>query len=161
MVAPSWANATTYPQFAQVRSNGQVYCLQNGPNTASPTSEPGVGAQWANYWTKVFNVTDVLDNFATEYPQWAAQGFEIAGFCWFHGWNDGLSYTGQYAYRYEQNMAQFIRKIREYYVARYPGKNQNQSPVRHRHRRLRGIGRHLQQQLPHPQSRLQRPARRQ
>jgi alpha-galactosidase len=76
----------------------------------------------------VTNVTDVLDNFATEYPQWAAQGFEIAGFCWFHGWNDGLSYTGEYAYRYEQNMAQFIRKIREYYVARYPGKIQPKAP---------------------------------
>ncbi|MCU0781531.1 MAG: hypothetical protein MUF04_10585, partial [Akkermansiaceae bacterium] len=38
----------------------------------------------------VFNVTDVLDNFATEYPEYAAQGFEIAGFAWFHGWNDGL-----------------------------------------------------------------------
>ena len=74
------------------------------------------------------NVVDVLDNFATEYPQWAAQGFEIAGFGWWQGWNDGLSYTGQYASRYEQNMAQFIRKIREYYETRYPGKIQTKAP---------------------------------
>jgi hypothetical protein len=78
--------------------------------------------------TAVPNVTDVLDNFATEYPQWAAQGFEIAGFAWFHGWNDGLSYTGQYAYRYEQNMAQFIRQIRAYYENRYPGKIKVKAP---------------------------------
>jgi alpha-galactosidase len=76
----------------------------------------------------VTNVATVLDNFATDYPQWAAQGFEIAGFCWFHGWNDGLSYTGQYAYRYEQNMAQFIRQIRAYYESRYPGKIKPKAP---------------------------------
>jgi alpha-galactosidase len=129
MVAPPWADATTYPQYAQVRSNGQVYVCKTNPNhISSPISEPGVGAQWTNYWTKVFNVTDVLDNFANEYPQWAAQGFEIAGFAWFHGWNDGLSYTGQYAYRYEQNMAQFIRQIRAYYESRYPGKIKPRAP---------------------------------
>lgn len=129
MVAPAWADATTYPQFAQVRSNGQVYyCITNPNHVSSPTTQPGVGAQWTNSWTKVFNVTDVLDNFATEYTQWAAQGFEIAGFGWFHGWNDGLSYTDEYAYRYEQNMAQFIRKLREYYAARYPGKIKPKAP---------------------------------
>lgn len=68
----------------------------------------------------VTNVTDVLDNFATEYEDWAAQGFEIAGFGWFHGWNDGLSFTQAYAENYEQNMAQFIREIRDYYEGRYP-----------------------------------------
>lgn len=76
----------------------------------------------------VFNVTDVLDNFATEYPEYAAQGFEIAGFAWWQGWNDGLSYTKSYADRYEVNMAQFIRKIREYYFGRYPGKINSKAP---------------------------------
>ena len=76
----------------------------------------------------VINVTTVLDNFASQYPQWAAQGFEIAGFAWFQGWNDGLSYTPFYANRYEQNMAQFIRQIRAYYDSRYPGKIQPKAP---------------------------------
>jgi alpha-galactosidase len=76
----------------------------------------------------VTNVTTVLDNFATEYPQWAAQGFEIAGFAWFHGWNDGLSSSGQYSSRYEQNMARFIRQIRTYYEGRYPGKIKSKAP---------------------------------
>ncbi len=70
----------------------------------------------------VFNVTNVLDNFAAEYPQWAAQGFEIAGFVWWHGWNDGLSFTTAYANRYQQNMAHFIKEIRSYYESLYPGK---------------------------------------
>ena len=76
----------------------------------------------------VTNAATVLDNFATEYPQWAAQGFEIAGFGWFHGWNDGLSSTSAYANRYEQNMAQFIRQIRAYYESRFPGKIRPKAP---------------------------------
>ena len=76
----------------------------------------------------VFNATNVLDNFATEYPQYAAQGFEIAGFAWFQGWNDGLSSTAAYANHYEVNMAQFIRQIRAYYETRYPGKIKPKAP---------------------------------
>jgi autotransporter-associated beta strand protein len=70
----------------------------------------------------VVNVADVLDNWATEYPQWAAQGFEIAGFAWFQGWNDGLSYTNQAADRYEANLVQLIKQLRLYYEGRYPTK---------------------------------------
>ncbi|BCX48938.1 hypothetical protein HAHE_28460 [Haloferula helveola] len=76
----------------------------------------------------VTNVTDVLDNFATHYTDWAAQGFEIAGFAWFQGWNDGLSGTAAYANNYEKNMARFIREIRAYYESRYPGQVVPQAP---------------------------------
>jgi alpha-galactosidase len=69
----------------------------------------------------VTNVVDILDAFDTEFPQWAEQGFEIAGFAWFHGWNDGLSSNAPYANHYKRNIAQFIREIRSYYVNRYPG----------------------------------------
>ncbi|NIP22231.1 MAG: hypothetical protein GWN67_00075 [Phycisphaerae bacterium] len=65
----------------------------------------------------VFNVTDILDNFASEYPEYAAQGFEIAGFVWWQGHKD----QGEpYASRYEFNMVNFIRKLRQYYENRYP-----------------------------------------
>jgi alpha-galactosidase len=73
------------------------------------------------FTTPVVNVVDVLDNFATQYPQWAAQGFEIAGYVWWQGNRDIL--TGPpYTDRYETNMMQFIKQIRSYYVNRYPGK---------------------------------------
>jgi hypothetical protein len=76
----------------------------------------------------VTNVTDVLDNFAARYPQWANQGFEIAGFVWWQGWNDGLSYTATYANRYETNLGRFIKQIRQYYQNRYPGKIATNAP---------------------------------
>ncbi len=65
----------------------------------------------------VFNVTDILDNFASEYPEYATQGFEIAGFVWWQGHKD----QGEpYASRYELNMVNFIKKLRQYYENRYP-----------------------------------------
>ena len=87
-------------------------------------------ADWApgSTFGSVANATDILDNFATQYPQWAAQGFEIAGFVWWQGWNDGMSYTPAYAYHYEQNLAQLIRKLREYYELKYPTHIRHNAP---------------------------------
>ena len=86
-------------------------CFMDEADWAPPTGAPPA---------PVTNVTDILDNWASEYPQWAGQGFEIAGYAWFQGWNDGMSTTTVQANRYEENMAQFIREIRDYYEARYP-----------------------------------------
>ena len=66
------------------------------------------------------NVVDVLDNFATQYPSWAAQGFEIAGFVWWQGDKD--RYDMGHATRYEQNLVNLITSLRNYYTNRYPGK---------------------------------------
>ena len=54
-----------------------------------------VGASWTGSWElrTDTNVTDILDNFATEYPDWAAQGFEIAGFVWWQGHKDQGSHA--------------------------------------------------------------------
>ena len=65
----------------------------------------------------VFNVVDILDNFASEYPDYATQGFEIAGYVWWQGHKDQ---SFPHADRYEQNMASFITAIRNYYETRYP-----------------------------------------
>ena len=56
-------------------------------------------------------VHDVLDNFATEYPQFEDQGYEIAGFVWWQGHKDGGSAV--HAGRYEQNLVRLINTLRE------------------------------------------------
>jgi methionine-rich copper-binding protein CopC len=64
----------------------------------------------------IYNAADVLENFDTVFPQWAAQGYEIAGFFWFQGHKDGgQSGTGSptvYATRYEENMGALIDALR-------------------------------------------------
>ncbi|MEZ5302013.1 MAG: sialate O-acetylesterase [Verrucomicrobiales bacterium] len=53
---------------------------------------------------------DVLDNFAANYPQYAAQGFEVAGFVWWQGHKD--QYNESHAERYELNLANLINALR-------------------------------------------------
>jgi alpha-galactosidase len=126
MGAPAWAAAISYPKDCQVRHNGVVY-LSKSAHTSADDSEPGVGANGTTYWSvySVVNVTDILDNFATQYPQWAAQGFEIAGYVWFQG-NKDLGEPG--ASRYETNLVPFIKQLRAYYANRYSGKCSTNTP---------------------------------
>lgn len=126
MRPPGWVAGAVYPANCQVRRNGVVY-LSKSAHTADANSEPGVGTGWATYWSaySVTNVVDILDDFATEYPQWAAQGFEIAGFVWFQGNKDlGDPAAG----RYEANLARLIKQVRAYYAKRYPGRCRTTTP---------------------------------
>jgi alpha-galactosidase len=121
----SWLGGRVFPDGCQIRHNGIHYISKDRADvtehTATPDSEPGIGANWTTYWSvySVTNVTDVLDNFATQYPSWAAQGFEIAGYVWFQG-NKDLSDPG--AGRYQANLVRLIKEVRAYYANRYPGK---------------------------------------
>jgi len=82
-------------------------------------------ADWAHPEPADFNVVDILDNFASEYPQWAAQGFEIAGYVWWQGHKDQNQPA---ASRYEQNMVNFINQLRSYYENRYPANTSPDTP---------------------------------
>ncbi len=132
----TWVSGRVFPDGCQIRHNGVIYISKDRKNpdgtdipnhTAAPESEPSVGANWSTYWSvySVFNVTDVLDNFATQYPTWAAQGFEIAGYVWFQG-NKDLGEPA--ASRYEANLVPFIKSVRTYYANRYPGKCSTTTP---------------------------------
>ena len=118
--ALTWTSGIAYPSGCQLRHNSVIYSSKSA-HTSAATSEPGTGATWTTYWSvyAVTNVTDILDNFATQYPQWAAQGFEIAGFAWWQGYNDQSEPA---ASRYEARLTNLIQKLRTYYGARYPGK---------------------------------------
>tara|TARA_B110000908_G_scaffold86704_1_gene103568 strand:+ start:229 stop:3081 length:2853 start_codon:yes stop_codon:yes gene_type:complete len=127
MGATGWADTIAYPVNCQVHHNGVVY-ISNAAHTASPITEPGIGAQSAVNWDvySVFNVTDVLDNFADEYPQYATHGFEIAGYVWWQGHKD--QYDAAHYSRYEDNMVNFIKSIRDYYEGRYPSNSVQDAP---------------------------------
>ncbi len=126
MGAPAWVTATTYPKNGQVRHGGVIYnCLE--AHTSDSESEPGAGAQSDTYWAthSVENVVDILDNFDTEYPQWAEQGFEIAGFAWWQGHKD----QGEpHASNYESNLVWLVKQLRAYYEDRYPANTKPDAP---------------------------------
>lgn len=53
----------------------------------------------------------VLNDLKTYAPDYQDQGYEIAGFVWFQGWNDQYAPTS--VEDYEENMAAFIRDVRK------------------------------------------------
>ena len=133
--AMPWTSGTTYPAGCQIRHNGQLYIVRNNQeHTADAASEPGVGASWTTFWQvySVYNPVDILDNFATEYPQFAAQGFEIAGYAWWQGHKDGgeqgSGTASLSATTYEANLVNLIDTVRDYYETRYPSNTVPDAP---------------------------------
>ncbi len=121
-----WAVGIDYVNNCQASHNGVTY-ISKSAHTSSAASEPGIGAQSSTYWNvySIFNVIDILDNFASEYPQYAAQGFEIAGYGWWQGHKD----QGEpHASNYEGNLVNFINEVRGYYENRYPANTKTDAP---------------------------------
>jgi alpha-galactosidase len=76
-----------------------------------PTAVRKRGGKVGFYYNEMLNnIHQVLDNFSTEYPEYAGQGYDIVGFGWHQGYNDGLSdFT---ATEYKENLPDFIADIR-------------------------------------------------
>jgi alpha-galactosidase len=70
------------------------------------------GKQYDEYTAALRNV---LDNFDEKYPQYADQGFEVAGFVWWQGHKDGPN-PGHNAY-YEKNLINLIHAWRKEFDA--------------------------------------------
>jgi DNA-directed RNA polymerase subunit RPC12/RpoP len=83
-----------------------------GPlNLAVQGRPPSSGGETGSYYRQlVATVRDVVANIGIYFPDYAGQGCEIAGFVWFHGWNDHLKpeYLGQY----ETNLVNLIKDVR-------------------------------------------------
>lgn len=79
------------------------------------TPEPDnfvAGAQYdISFRTHTDNIVATLANFATLYPQWADQGYEVGGFVWWQGHWDQLT-NRPYADFYQENLVNFINAVR-------------------------------------------------
>lgn len=64
----------------------------------------------SDYRNMVREVHECLANIKNRFPDYKDQGYEIAGFVWFQGWNDQYN---DYWLSYEENMANFIRDVRK------------------------------------------------
>ena len=83
-----------------------------GKSLAKDFRPPSSGGQLGPYYTEMIrHVKNVLANLKKEFPDYDGRGYEIAGFGWHQGWNDGCS-RGPVA-EYEENMVHFIRDVRK------------------------------------------------
>ena len=73
---------------------------------------PSAGGTTGPYYTRMIEqVRAALANAATEFPRARARGVELAGFVWYHGWNDGCD-PEHAVPEYEQNVVHLIRDVR-------------------------------------------------
>lgn len=65
----------------------------------------------ASYRALLAEVRETLKDLKRHFPAYAGQGYELAGFVWFQGWNDMIN--PDYTAEYTANLAHFIRDIRQ------------------------------------------------
>jgi Carbohydrate esterase, sialic acid-specific acetylesterase/Sulfatase len=74
---------------------------------------PSSGGEVGPYYTKMIaEVRKSLDNLKTDFPAYAGQGYELAGFVWYQGWNDGVDPKNAVP-EYEQNLVNLIKDVRK------------------------------------------------
>jgi alpha-galactosidase len=59
----------------------------------------------------IAGVKKQLKNLRADFPDYDGKGYEIVGFGWHQGWNDGCS--ARDVAEYEKNLANFIRDVRK------------------------------------------------
>ena len=98
LIKTAWGGKSLYQDFRPPSSGGQV-----GP-----------------YYTKMIaGVREALANLKADFPE-SGGDYELAGFVWYHGWNDGVDPRNAVP-EYEQNLVNLIQDVREeFQVPRLP-----------------------------------------
>lgn len=90
LIKTAWGGKSLYKDFRPPSSGGNV-----GP-----------------YFTRMMaEIRDALANLKTEFPAAGDQTYELAGFVWYHGWNDGCEPKTAVP-QYETNLVNLIKDVR-------------------------------------------------
>ena len=82
---------------------------------------PSSGGEVGPYYTKMIEqVHEALANLKKDFPGYDGAGYELAGFVWYHGWNDGVDPKNAVP-QYEENLVNLINDVRkEFNVPKLP-----------------------------------------
>ena len=99
LIKTAWGGKSLYKDFRPPSSGGEV-----GP-----------------YYTKMLaDVREALSDLKKSFPGYDGGGYELAGFVWYHGWNDGCDPKNAVP-EYEKNLVNLIRDVRkEFSVPKLP-----------------------------------------
>jgi hypothetical protein len=95
LVKTAWGGKSLYKDFRPPSSGGDT-----GPC----------------YVKMVAEVREALENLKADFPAYAGQGYELAGFVWYQGWNDGIDPKNAVP-EYEQNLVNLINDVRKEFKA--------------------------------------------
>jgi hypothetical protein len=117
LIKPAWGGRSLYRDFrspsaglppAEVLDRMLADAQKKKPAATMDDIKATFGA---TYREMLKEVADTLKDLKTLFPDYQGQGYEIAGFAWFHGWNDMINATA--TAEYAVNMAHFIRDVRK------------------------------------------------
>ncbi|MEM9354833.1 MAG: sialate O-acetylesterase [Pseudomonadota bacterium] len=90
-----------------------------GVNWRSPSAVAKRGGAVGDMWTTMTaEVSTVLSNLGTHFPEYNGLDYQVAGFGWHQGWNDGSSVALHS--EYEDNMVDLIADVRTQYGSNTP-----------------------------------------
>ena len=113
-------NTSIGPEFAFGHTVGEALDNQvlliktawGGKSLQKDFRPPSSGQTVGPFYTDMLKIVKgILGDIKTHYPGYDGAGYEIAGFGWHQGWNDGCSAAA--VAEYEKNMANFIRDVRK------------------------------------------------
>jgi hypothetical protein len=82
-----------------------------GKSLAVDFRPPTASGQTGEFYNEMIRIVkNVAENLATEFSQIGSTDYEISGFGWFQGWNDGAS--DDYLNEYESNLHHLITDVR-------------------------------------------------
>jgi len=82
-----------------------------GKSLAEDFRPPSSGGTTGAYYNAMIQtVKDVTENLGTQFPDLGTTDFEISGFGWFQGWNDGAS--DDFLNAYESNLYHLVNDVR-------------------------------------------------
>ena len=91
LIKTAWGGKSLYQDFRPPSSGGTV-----GPYYAKMIAE----------------IHEALDHLRQDFPADEDQGYELSGFVWYHGWNDGVDPKHAIP-QYEENLVNLIHDVRE------------------------------------------------
>jgi len=88
-----------------------------GKSLSKDFRPPSSGGEVGPYYTKmVAQVREALANLKDDFPKIEGGSYELAGFVWYHGWNDGVD-PKMAVPEYEQNLVNLIQDVRREFAA--------------------------------------------
>jgi putative heme-binding domain-containing protein len=106
-------------QFGHVigdHCGGQVLLIKTawgGKSLYKDFRPPSSGGEVGAYYTKMLaDIRTALADLKKDFPKYDGAGYELAGFVWYHGWNDGVDPKNAVP-EYEQNLVNLIQDVRK------------------------------------------------
>lgn len=106
-------------QFGHVvgdRFDNQILLIKTawgGKSLFKDFRPPSSGGEVGPYYAKMLaEIREALANLGVDFPAYKDRGYELAGFVWYQGWNDGVDAKTAVP-EYEQNLVNLIKDVRK------------------------------------------------